>query len=155
MRRRPPRSTSTDTPFPYTTLFRSERADRYRGRHARGLCESGRIPAPRPRRRRRGTAVRGRPQGAAEAIEGRRPCADADRDADPAHAADGDVGAARIVGHPDAAGRPAGGADLCGAVGPGGHPRSEAHTSELQSLMRISYAGFCMKKTQTRTYNET
>src|SRR3546814_4016344 len=24
--------------------------------------------------------------------------------------------------------------------------RSEAHTSELQSLMRISYAGFCLKK---------
>src|SRR3546814_8106282 len=26
-----------------------------------------------------------------------------------------------------------------------GHSRSEEHTSELQSLMRISYAGFCMK----------
>src|SRR3546814_17298384 len=26
------------------------------------------------------------------------------------------------------------------------HPRSEAHTSELQSLMRISYAVFCLKK---------
>src|SRR3546814_4324749 len=26
------------------------------------------------------------------------------------------------------------------------HGRSAAHTSELQSLMRISYAGFCMKK---------
>src|SRR3546814_8637406 len=25
-------------------------------------------------------------------------------------------------------------------------PRSEEHTSELQSLMRISYAGFCLKK---------
>src|SRR3546814_5208673 len=32
--------------------------------------------------------------------------------------------------------------------------RSEEHTSELQSLMRISYAVFCLKKkkTQTRTY---
>src|SRR3546814_13912189 len=32
---------------------------------------------------------------------------------------------------------------------PGGHPlcpRSEEHTSELQSLMRISYAVFCLKK---------
>src|SRR3546814_8448018 len=29
--------------------------------------------------------------------------------------------------------------------------RSEEHTSELQSLMRISYAVFCMKKTNTRT----
>src|SRR3546814_3139933 len=27
-----------------------------------------------------------------------------------------------------------------------GHPRSEEHTSELQSLMRISYAVFCLKK---------
>src|SRR3546814_2601510 len=32
-----------------------------------------------------------------------------------------------------------------GAVGKG---RSEEHTSELQSLMRISYAVFCLKKTQ-------
>src|SRR3546814_3467386 len=36
------------------------------------------------------------------------------------------------------------------------HPRSEEHTSELQSLMRISYAVFCLKKkhkniTQHRT----
>src|SRR3546814_8578370 len=28
-------------------------------------------------------------------------------------------------------------------------PRSEEHTSELQSLMRISYAGFCLKKKKT------
>src|SRR3546814_9966401 len=27
--------------------------------------------------------------------------------------------------------------------------RSEEHTSELQSLMRISYAAFCLKKTKT------
>src|SRR3546814_6625024 len=30
-----------------------------------------------------------------------------------------------------------------------GEPRSEEHTSELQSLMRISYAVFCLKKKQT------
>src|SRR3546814_13342255 len=35
-----------------------------------------------------------------------------------------------------------GGADLGAAV------RSEEHTSELQSLMRISYAVFCLKKTR-------
>src|SRR3546814_9042307 len=41
-----------------------------------------------------------------------------------------------------AGGRPGGGA------GPGGEAdRSEEHTSELQSLMRISYAVFCLKKT--------
>src|SRR3546814_2426142 len=32
-----------------------------------------------------------------------------------------------------------------------GHRRSEEHTSELQSLMRISYAVFCLKK-KTKTY---
>src|SRR3546814_3148392 len=30
--------------------------------------------------------------------------------------------------------------------------RSEEHTSELQSLMRISYAVFCLKKKKTKTY---
>src|SRR3546814_3715888 len=33
--------------------------------------------------------------------------------------------------------------------------RSEEHTSELQSLMRISYAVFCLKKKKQSTYNET
>src|SRR3546814_8386968 len=32
--------------------------------------------------------------------------------------------------------------------------RSEEHTSELQSLMRISYAVFCLKKKKTRTQRE-
>src|SRR3546814_2911632 len=32
-------------------------------------------------------------------------------------------------------------------------PRSEEHTSELQSLMRISYAVFCLKKKTTRTHH--
>src|SRR3546814_9350662 len=32
--------------------------------------------------------------------------------------------------------------------------RSEEHTSELQSLMRISYAVFCLKKKKTNTTNE-
>src|SRR3546814_1002359 len=41
--------------------------------------------------------------------------------------------------------------DLLGSRG-GGHavPRSEEHTSELQSLMRISYAVFCLKKKNER-----
>src|SRR3546814_3639776 len=34
---------------------------------------------------------------------------------------------------------------------PGGRARSEEHTSELQSLMRISYAVFCLKKKKTQT----
>src|SRR3546814_7198250 len=33
--------------------------------------------------------------------------------------------------------------------------RSEEHTSELQSLMRISYAVFCMKKKNLQTYTST
>src|SRR3546814_4750667 len=43
----------------------------------------------------------------------------------------------------------------CSASPPNARPcklRSEEHTSELQSLMRISYAVFCLKKTQTQTY---
>src|SRR3546814_3554293 len=35
---------------------------------------------------------------------------------------------------------------FCGRAVISGHPRSEEHTSELQSLMRISYAVFCLKK---------
>src|SRR3546814_8612870 len=36
--------------------------------------------------------------------------------------------------------------DFCAGCGPRGYDRSEEHTSELQSLMRISYAVFCLKK---------
>src|SRR3546814_6275063 len=44
----------------------------------------------------------------------------------------------------------------CTACGPAwprawGSPRSEEHTSELQSLMRISYAVFCLKKKKHKT----
>src|SRR3546814_3840205 len=35
---------------------------------------------------------------------------------------------------------------------PSGRRRSEEHTSELQSLMRISYAVFCLKKKKTIEY---
>src|SRR3546814_6516406 len=106
MIRRPPRSTRTDTLFPYTTLFRSDRADRRQG----GF---GRPPARQGRRRR----TRRRNAGAGQSAElerGQRPCA----------------------------------ADL--------HPecRSEEHTSELQSLMRISYAVFCLKKKKTKHHTQ-
>src|SRR3546814_5561747 len=39
------------------------------------------------------------------------------------------------------------------AAFPGEDPRSEEHTSELQSLMRISYAVFCLKKKKNIHYN--
>src|SRR3546814_11976815 len=88
MRPRQPRSTRTDTLFPYTTLFRS-------GHKARRL--------------------RLDPQ---------------QQNVDPA---------IRLAGGAQGPGLPRGG-HVAAA------PRSEEHTSELQSLMRISYAVFCLKK---------
>src|SRR3546814_4130544 len=96
MVRRPPRSTRTDTLFPYTTLFRSPDA-RIRSSLAR------------------------RPQG------GQR-----------MHARD--IKRSTGIGHMHGT----------GVIGP---QRSEEHTSELQSLMRISYAVFCLKKKINRAYN--
>src|SRR3546814_4745421 len=84
MIRRPPRSTRTDTLFPYTTLFRSV---------------EGFLSAPPALR------LAGGMGALVQALQGRLP---ADR---------------AVSGH-----------------------RSEEHTSELQSLMRISYAVFCLKK---------
>src|SRR3546814_2520559 len=97
MIRRPPRSTRTDTLFPYTTLFRSledelEIAARHR-----------------------------RTQGADPRYRGIQQCLQA------------------VLGGAQA--------EALGAVI--GKARSEEHTSELQSLMRISYAVFCLKKKKT------
>src|SRR3546814_8615305 len=83
MIRRPPRSTRTDTLFPYTTLFRSR-------------------PFEHPRL---------------------------------------DLVERQILRGQDARLRPA------------ARQRSEEHTSELQSLMRISYAVFCLKKKNTQDTN--
>src|SRR3546814_6777724 len=92
MIRRPPRSTRTDTLFPYTTLFRSA-----------GGAGSGRS---------------GGQSAGARAAGGWR----------------------YMLG--DLAQR------QWGALPPAGCRRSEEHTSELQSLMRTSYAVFCLKKTK-------
>src|SRR3546814_5765747 len=103
MIRRPPRSTRTDTLFPYTTLFRSQRGVE---------------------------AVQAHAVAAVDHVAG------ADR-AEPLQA----VGAAH------APHRAAGQDRLQVAVAqPARRARSEEHTSELQSLMRISYAVFCLKK---------
>src|SRR3546814_1725651 len=89
MIRRPPRSTRTDTLFPYTTLFRSPRRQSHRLHHADRATSC-------PDRR-----------------------SDRDRTSECAH-----------------------------------DNRSEEHTSELQSLMRISYAVFCLKKKNKITNNQ-
>src|SRR3546814_1235358 len=126
MIRRPPRSTRTDTLFPYTTLFRSRsscRGPRRRGRIGRVEIARGERHAPVPDR----TAGPG-PVGLRHLRAGHR--------------------------HPAPADRPVAGAHLL--PGParwlrGDRPRSEEHTSELQSLMRISYAVFCLKNKKTTT----
>src|SRR3546814_3848294 len=107
MIRRPPRSTRTDTLFPYTPLFRSGQEDK---------------PSP-----------KGGPDDDSSRI-------------------DETVGVARDRRRDellyDGAGtRPGDRLQLrYSSAGSGGRPRSEEHTSELQSLMRISYAVFCLKK---------
>src|SRR3546814_9231518 len=96
MIRRPPRSTRTDTLFPYTTLFRSA--------------------------------------AAGHGVELSHPCAGS------AGFRRGDTGCAVAadIQHLPARDR----------------PRSEEHTSELQSLMRISYAVFCLKKKKKHNKNK-
>src|SRR3546814_1494974 len=102
MIRRPPRSTRTDTLFPYTTLFRSI------------VCGNAVVWKPSEKSPLTALACQAlfqraidkfgdAPQGLSELLIGGR-----------------DVG-----------------------------ERSEEHTSELQSLMRISYAVFCLKQTNT------
>src|SRR3546814_7371909 len=110
MIRRPPRSTRTDTLFPYTTLFRSGRAQ--------GLCQEG-----------------GRRSSAAGTTERRDGVA---------HQPDRRVRDRR----PRWRGRAHGTQDHRRYL----WRRSEEHTSELQSLMRISYAVFCLKKTKNKTH---
>src|SRR3546814_7691485 len=95
MIRLPPRSTRTDTLFPYTTLFRSRARARAPDR------PSGLGPFPRRYTRMAGGAGLAQPDAGAGHAAGRKLSAQA---------------------------------------------RSEEHTSELQSLMRISYAVFCLKK---------
>src|SRR3546814_10723971 len=90
MIRRPPRSTRTDTLFPYTTLFRSD-----------PYLLSGAPQANCP----------GRDRDTSGTWQKRKSQARHDREQPPTQAL-----------------------------------RSEEHTSELQSLMRISYAVFCLKK---------
>src|SRR3546814_1662489 len=98
MIRRPPRSTRTDTLFPYTTLFRS----------------SGQVEA---------LATTARMEEADLVIFDAALTPIQQRNLETAHEA-------KVI-------------DRTGLIL---EIRSEEHTSELQSLMRISYAVFCLKK---------
>src|SRR3546814_3828769 len=124
MVRRPPRSTRTDTLLPYTTLFRS--ADR--------------AARPAPARR----------PGAGRAQAGERLVLRA------AHQFGRRAGRQLCVSQRHRTGGPAR-AELRARYGlaqsqPRPASRSDEHTSELQSLIRISYAVFCLKKkTHTHT----
>src|SRR3546814_2811342 len=143
MRRQPPSSTRTDTPFPYPTLFRSRRFEgqrvavvtgdaqlhRHDRRHglvvgverAQGLFDLQRHCPFRNGLRRGLRPPRRPPKLAACAI---------DRHLPPPWL---DATSSRCARWADTR-------------------RSEAHTSELQSLMRISYAVFCLKKKNTTTH---
>src|SRR3546814_10279839 len=116
MSRRPPRSTRTDTLFPYTTLIRS------RAGAAQWTCSaasSSRASATRriPAEIRRFGRFH------------REPC--------------------RIIVEPGIEGAAL--SFLSCPTGPeGDEKRSEEHTSELQSLMRNSYAVLCLKKKNTQ-----
>src|SRR3546814_3227807 len=124
MIRRPPRSTRTDTLFPYTTLFRSKAAIE----HALAVKGHG------IRSQVRQTRVRHRRLVACVPRFLRRPD-------DPGE--DDIFVLLRLHGHEEI-----GLLALGEIVTPALHhmQRSEEHTSELQSLMRISYAVFCLKK---------
>src|SRR3546814_5148754 len=103
MKRRPPRSTRTDTLFPYTTLFRSPAA------------EAKAAPAKKEAAPKKAAAPKAE---AADKAPAKKPAAK--------------------------------------KAAPKKDARSEEHTSELQSLMRISYAVFCLKKKNRNTkHNNT
>src|SRR3546814_4248823 len=129
MIRLPPRSTRTDTLFPYTTLFRSpELALQYRSRMGRG-------PASRPRR----PDECGRRSFLGRLFLGR------------AHAAAPTLSASQTLFL-------RAGTKRCEATRPCQQARwhtSEEHTSELQSLMRISSAVFCLKKNKQQITTTT
>src|SRR3546814_2965650 len=99
MIRRPPRSTRTDTLFPYTTLFRSP------NRHDPDLSAFYNADDPRLVH---GVGKLARQSGKQEERKNEQACRQ--------------------------------------RIEIGFHVRSEEHTSELQSLMRNSYAVFCLKK---------
>src|SRR3546814_5169381 len=148
MIRRPPRSTRTDTLFPYTTLFRSK------------ACPSTRLPGVRERCRPHEHVLSMPPTAAEDRL------ADLYRNQDRRgdHEQKGQREkrlAERQHGHLRLKGLlkygDGGRCRLCRIVAACGQQRryqvlrSEEHTSDLQSLMRSSYAVFCLKKNKSTT----
>src|SRR3546814_2648258 len=159
MIRRPPRSTRTDTLFPYTTLFRSGRQAEVDGDvEIRGTAQFGRGEMRDPVDHTLGRLARRHGSDHAAVVALR-----AKAQQRLAHAAAGAVDqqsggiahAGRLIGgrvrHKPAVMRDA----LHSQERLGNHPRSEEHTSELQSLMRISYAVFCLKKKKKTETSKT
>src|SRR3546814_6086934 len=107
--RRPPRSTRTDTLFPYTTLFRSEAAS---------------IVGTARKKLNSAAVLRSTPSASAPMIVA------------PDRLTPGIIDRHWMMPMPSAVR-----VGIASTVS-----RSEEHTSELQSLMRISYAVFCLKK---------
>src|SRR3546814_10126932 len=134
MIRRPPRSTRTDTLFPYTTLFRSGCGGPQRARR-RGFQAVAARTAGRRRRSRRGG---GRRPARAHPL----PVAGPQRRRGDAHGAVAVRGPAVRELPVDAAGPVRTGLPRAEGRGPARGTRSEEHTSELQSLMRLTYADF-------------
>ena len=99
---------------------------RHHRRHARAPRQEHHVQSPRPADRRRGAALRRRPQGATEAPARGGARAHPDRHADPAHPATGAVGRTRAVADYHAADRPAGGAHLHLALRSRDRPRGAA-----------------------------
>src|SRR3546814_8558228 len=133
MKRRPPRSTRTDTLFPYTTLFRSIGCAQVQPSAQEPLF-SANFPSVRLLRSKRDVAIFGKKLVERRSLE-------AFAIARPKSGVGGQ--------NPDAARRKQGlSTEPAVIIVP---HRSEEHTSELQSLMRISYAVFCLKKKKTNT----
>src|SRR3546814_1352272 len=148
MTRRPPRSTRTDTLFPYTTLFRSARSGGRPVRRPRARRPE-RVPAARPgprSRSSRGGRVRRRAGRRREGFRSAFPCMDAVAGKSVSGGRDRPPGNLYWLHHK---GRVAmfSGSLLAIVLLVAGvvilFKRSEEHTSELQSLMRTSSAVFC------------
>src|SRR3546814_1904075 len=129
MIRRPPRSTRTDTLFPYTTLFRSRGgAPQHEAEHdARGGIPGVRRSEDDRDEDERRQVTDDHAHARAEPLDMTAdPACPELRGARPQQAAHGITGSEAGEREPQ-------------------RDRSEEHTSELQSLMRISYAVFCLK----------